>query len=104
MVMVMVMVVVVAVTGVASVCVVVEVREGGEDERHGVGRRVAERVRRRGGTLHVVVRARGRVEEWHLMVICAIGRRCHDDVFVSSCARVCNFLRCRLVAAACLGV
>ena len=87
--MVVVVVVIAAVAGMApGVRVVVEVREGGEDERHGVGRRVAERVRRRGGTLHVVVRARGRVEEWQLMVVRAIGRRCHDDdVFVSSCPR-----------------
>jgi NAD(P)-dependent dehydrogenase (short-subunit alcohol dehydrogenase family) len=76
-------VLVAGVAGVAGVRVVVEVREGGEDEeRHGIGRRVAQRVRRRGGTLHVVVRARGRVEEWQLMVARAIGRRCHDDVFV----------------------
>ena len=53
----------------AGVHVVVEGREGEEDEHHGVGRRVAERVRRRGGALHVVVRARRQVEEWKLIVV-----------------------------------
>jgi hypothetical protein len=86
--------VVAAVAGVAGVRVVVEVRERGEDERHGVGRRVAQRVRRRGGALHVVVSARGRMEEWQLMVVRAIARRCHHHVFVPSCARVDNLLWC----------
>jgi hypothetical protein len=76
-----VVVVVAAVAGGAGVVgVVVEVGERGEDERHGLGRWVAERVRRRGGALHVVVRARrGRVEDRQLMVVRAIGRSCHGD-------------------------